>query len=213
MGNRGNFDRRAYWVVDDFEEELCRYTGAPFACAVDSCTNGLFLALKFVILRYLQSIHPKIESITIPRFTYPGVMHSIFNAGYEINFCDPESVWQKRGWFPLSPLNVIDSARNFHKNCYIGGSLQVLSFHSAKQMPSGGGAILTDDEEAYNWIQRAKNDGRAPGEYYSSGPGFHMTMTPPDAARGLWMLSRFPDKPAPLPYEPNYPDLSKLIGA
>jgi len=34
-------------IVSDFEETVADYTGAPYAVAVDSCTNALFLCLKY----------------------------------------------------------------------------------------------------------------------------------------------------------------------
>lgn len=200
--------RRAWWVIDWFEKELCDYTGAPFACAVDSCTNALFLSLLW--WKHFGDFQP--DKVCIPRFTYPGVLHSIKNVGYRIDFVNSRT-WQEDGLFYLNPFPIIDSARSIYRGCYHPHTIQCLSFHAAKQLPSGGGAILTDKEEVYNWIQQVKNDGRVPGSYGGNDiirQGWHMGMTPPDAARGLWMLSRYPDKPAPLPYEPNYPDLSLL---
>jgi hypothetical protein len=34
-------------ITAAFESELCRYTGAPYAVAVDNQSNALFLALKY----------------------------------------------------------------------------------------------------------------------------------------------------------------------
>ena len=36
-----------YDIVKMFEEEVAQYTGAPFAVAVDSCTNAVFLCCKY----------------------------------------------------------------------------------------------------------------------------------------------------------------------
>ena len=33
-------------VVTTFEEKVAKFAGSKYACAVDSCTNGIFLALK-----------------------------------------------------------------------------------------------------------------------------------------------------------------------
>ena len=43
-----------------FEEEVAEYTGAPYAVAVDSCTNALFLCCKFF----------DVDEVTIPKETY-----------------------------------------------------------------------------------------------------------------------------------------------
>ena len=34
-----------YRITEQFEEMLARYTGAPYAVAVDNCSSALFLAL------------------------------------------------------------------------------------------------------------------------------------------------------------------------
>ena len=200
--------RRAYRVVDDFEQELCDYTGARFACAVDSCTNAIFLSLAY------SKIISSADEVALPARTYPGVAHAVRNAGYDLEIrAELFGDWQGSGRYTLHPTRVVDAARTFGRNCYRTGHLQCHSFHVGKQMPSGGGAILCDDEAAYRWLQRAKNDGRAPGESFSSGPGWHMGMVPPDAARGLWMLPQLPDQLTPLRHEHGYPDLRDMTWA
>ena len=37
-----------YKIVKMFEEEVAHYTGAPYAVSVNSCTNALFLACKYI---------------------------------------------------------------------------------------------------------------------------------------------------------------------
>ena len=37
-----------YKIVQMFEEEMAHYTGAPFAVSMNSCTNALFLACKWL---------------------------------------------------------------------------------------------------------------------------------------------------------------------
>ncbi len=36
-----------YKVTEEFEQELCKYTGAKYAVTVDNMSNGLFLALYY----------------------------------------------------------------------------------------------------------------------------------------------------------------------
>lgn len=95
-------------------------------------------------------------------------------------------------------------------------TLTCLSFHAAKQLPLGrGGAVLTDSAEAYEWLRRARTDGRAPGDTdpYAVLPGFHHYMPPDIAARGLWILSRYEGRDfAPLPMD-DYPDLTAITNA
>ncbi len=198
--------RRAYRVVDDFEAELCSYTGAPFAVAVNSCTNALFLALKW------EWDQPRLrtEKLRLPRHTYIGVLQSALNAGWDVEWSAYEE-WQREGWYLLLPTEVSDSARDLRKSCFSGG-FECYSFHSAKQLPLGrGGAILTDNEESAEWFRAARMDGRPPGSDKVILPGWHMPMSPDVAARGLDILSRWNDKgysPPPLPHE-EYADLSQ----
>ncbi len=204
--------RRAYRVVDDFEAELAAYTGAPFAVAVSSCTNALFLSLVWERMRGVEG------PIRLPRRTYVGVLQSVLNAGYDVE-------WSKEPWenaYLLRPSGVVDSARLIARNRYTntkrwelgaGCSHFCLSFHSAKQLPLGrGGAILTDDPEMAEWARAARMDGRPPGGDRVIFPGYHMPLPPDTAARGLDILSRWNDagySPPPLPHT-DYPDLSLL---
>ena len=47
-------------IVEMFEETMADYTGAPYAVAVDSCTNALFLCCKYF----------GVDEVTIPAKTY-----------------------------------------------------------------------------------------------------------------------------------------------
>jgi dTDP-4-amino-4,6-dideoxygalactose transaminase len=200
---RGLDPRRAYYVVDQFERELQHYTGAKHAVTVDSCTNALFLALR------LELQNASTRQLSMPRRTYVGVMQAALNAGWIIRWHDDE--WNDN--YRMEPTRVVDSARHIARGMYEPGTLTCLSFHAAKQLALGrGGAVLTDDDAAAEWLRRARQDGRAPGdtEPYATLPGWHMYLPPPTAALGMWILTRWGDNsPAPLPPD-NYPDLSVL---
>jgi dTDP-4-amino-4,6-dideoxygalactose transaminase len=78
---------------------------------------------------------------------------------------------------------------------YIGNdALQVISFQIKKRIPIGrGGVILTDNEDAYKWLKLASYDGRDLTKPYTdpehvSMVGYHMYMTPEDAARGIILI-------------------------
>lgn len=200
--------RRAYRVVDDFEAELADYTGAPFAVAVDSCTNALLLALVY------RRETDGLDKVTLPNRTYVGVLQAALNAGYDVEWHNGQ--WQD--WYRLGGVGVVDSARRIARRMYRvhPGRLVCLSFHAAKQLPLGrGGAILTDNADAAEWFRAARMDGRPPGEPIERTvfPGYHCPMPPDVAARGLDILSRWSDRgysPPPLPHE-DYPDLSLLV--
>ncbi len=205
--------RRAYAVVDAFEAELCDYTGAPFAVAVNSCTNAIFLALTW--WRIDDCDGEGDDLVLFPRRTYVGVLQAALNAGHAIVDWDDED-WQGQGWCQFSTTPVIDAARSIGQGSYFRGTHMCLSFHAAKQLPLGrGGAILTDSAKAAEWFRAARMDGRPPGAPIEDTvfPGFHCPMPPDTAARGLDILSRWNDagySPPPLP-PTDYPDLSLLM--
>lgn len=58
-------------IVAMFEEEVAEYTNAPFAVAVDSCTNAIFLACKYL----------NVQQVSIPKKTYLSIPQSIQHAG------------------------------------------------------------------------------------------------------------------------------------
>jgi len=76
--------------VDKFEEIIAEYAGSKYAIAVDSCTNALFLSLKYC---YNKKDY-KGNTINVPKRTYVSVPMQIIHAGYNIKFIDKE--WSGR---------------------------------------------------------------------------------------------------------------------
>lgn len=171
-----------------FEEAIADYCGAPFAVAVESCTMALFLSLM-----YLKGREGRIGTIKMPARTYPGVACSILHAGGRIEFED--RVWY--GEYQLWPYPIWDAALRFKPGMYHGG-FQCLSFHIKKVLKIGrGSTILTDDKDAYEWLKKARFDGRQPiplSEDNFSMLGWNAYMQPSDAARGLQLLQALGDK-------------------
>ena len=190
-------------VVTEFERRVADYAGAPYAVAVDSCTNALFLSLVL----WKRAFDGR--WVSLPCRTYVGVAHAVVNAGYKLRFV--EYTWT--GVYTLGNTDIIDSARRFHANMYLPGTLMCLSFHWGKHLPIGrGGMILLDDEEDYRLLRRMRYDGRAEGVAPKDDtfdvPGYHMLMHPDDAARGLMLLHYVKAHNEDLPWD-DYPDLSK----
>jgi dTDP-4-amino-4,6-dideoxygalactose transaminase len=196
VGERGAFE-----VVDRFEEAVARYTGARYCVTVDSCTNAIFLALSCRMKTFtVPAVLP--WTVQVPRKTYVGVAQALLNAGFEIEWID--KTW--RGGYHLDMTGVVDMAKRFTSGMYPEMVERVpsfiplvcVSFQAGKILPIGrGGAILTDDLEAVEWLRRARHDGRAMGSWQGvTWPGWHMYMTPPDA----------PDQPTD-----DYPNLEELM--
>ena len=97
---------------------------------------------------------------------------------------------------------------------YEKGTLHCLSFHARKILNIGtGGAILTDDKDAVDWLKQARYDGRSEvplGEDNFTMLGWNMYLTPELAGRGLWLMMNMPDFNEDQKEIPDYPDLSKF---
>jgi len=168
-----------YDVVEIFEKKVAKFAGSRYAVAVDCCSHGIFLCLK-----YLNAS----GTITIPGRTYVSVPMQILHAGCRIKFEDRK--WS--GKYQLDPYPIWDAAVRWHEGMYEGG-LHVVSFQLKKRIPIGrGGMILTDDTKAASWLKRARHDGRDMSVPYIhddySTVGYHYYMTPEDAARGILLM-------------------------
>lgn len=218
-------------ITADFEEALCKYTGAPFAVALDNASNALFLALYYELNVAKWPFNNVRQPIFIPANTYPSVPCEIFHAGGRAKFWDLRDNARRfentnsfylTGPYNLHPTKVWDSALRFTHNMYLPGSHMCLSFTGPyKHLKLGkGGAILTDDEKAYKWFKKARFSGRDECSYhvddFDNEPviGWNFYMMPEIAARGLLLMGQFykqdgtpidnPDLELP------YPDLRKF---
>lgn len=201
-----------YQVVREFEKSLCDYTGAKYAVTTTSCTMSLQIVLSWFLWGKGGDQYSGIPSISIeiPKRTYVSVPMAIINAGALVHFRDEE--WL--GEYQLRPFPVWDCARWFRKGMFREGQMMTCSFHWTKQLAIGqGGCILHDNDEADEWLRRARFDGRkegiAPKDDTFTMIGHHCYMSPRDAAEGLSRLAVFKDTGGPLPND-DYPDLSKL---
>lgn len=189
-----------YKIVQMFEEEVAAYTGAPFAVAVDSCTNAIFLSCKYL----------NVKEVTIPKKTYLSVPMSILHAGGELNFEDRQ--WS--GIYQLEPYSIYDAAKRFTSNMYIPGSYMCISFHIKKLLSLGkGGMILTDNYEAVEWFKKARYEGRSEVNYKDDNVdmlGWNMYMTPQQASHGLALMQNYPEHVPDLGENNGYRDLTEF---
>lgn len=219
-------------AVRDFERDLCDYTGAPYAVAVNSCTMAILLACAYFRSRYDRF---GIGLVSLPRFTYVGVPMSVIHAGLEVSWRDEN--WQ--GEYAIDPLPVWDSARRFTSDMFnttrlystsqegrsvattahvirkAGLRVQCVSFHVSKILGhTQGGAILHNDgEELDGWLRKARFDGRTEGVPAAVDKfdmlGYHCYMSPDVATALRWKLSHLPRHKPDLPNS-DYPDLSEF---
>ena len=200
-----------YKVTEEFEEALSFYTRAPYVVTVDNQSNALFLSLMYENVKGIE--------IEIPSRTYPSVPCEIIHAGAKVKFKKVEGETLK-GAYQLYPTNIWDAALRFTHNMYIKGTHMCVSFTGPYKhfKLSKGGAILTDNYDAYLWFKRARYSGRRECSYHDDNfdmLGWNFYMMPELAARGLLLMGQFYD---PLTGKPKhfedselkYPDLSKF---
>ena len=204
-----------YKITEDFEKALSDYTGAPYVICLDNQSNGLFLSLYYehYVCKTLTS-----DTITIPSRTYPSVPCEIIHAGLKVQF---EKVKGKtlKGAYNLKGSRVWDSALRFTSDMYIPNTFMCVSFTGPYKhfKLSKGGAILTDDYDAYLWFKRARYSGRRECSYhddYFDMLGWNFYMMPELATRGLLLMGQFYNIDGSKKNTPDlelpYPDLSKF---
>lgn len=187
-------------VVTEFETQIAEYFGAPYGIAVDSCTHGVELCL-----RYTQTDH-----ITVPKNTYLSIPFLAHKLCIDL-------IWKNIDWQDYYYLTdkVIDSAVLWKPGSYIPGTFMNLSFQYQKHLSLGrGGMILTDNRDAAHQLKKMSYDGRLPNipwrEQDIETYGYHYYMTPETAQLGLNKL------PAAINTEPrqwvvnDWPDLTQM---
>jgi len=186
--------------IKDFEEQIANFFGAPYAVAVDCCTHGIELCL-----RYENS-----KLIKVPKRTYISVP-------FLSNKLNIELEWKDENWknYYYITDKIIDAAVLWEKNSYIPGTFMSLSFQYRKHLALGrGGCILTDNKKSALELKKMSYDGRLPDvpwrEQNINSYGYHYYMTPETAQLGLKKLPHAILTP-PTQWEINdWPDLTKM---
>ena len=187
-------------AITEFEQALGELTGAPFVVMTDCCTHALELCLRY----------EEVKRCRFTAFTYlsvPMTMHKL-SISYGLT-ADNEWV----GEYPILGTRIWDSARLLRTGMYRAGQMQCLSFGYSKPLDIGrGGAILLDDEVAYNKLIQQRSDGRdlriSPWQDQTVFEvGYHYRPTIEEAVRALEKLPTINQEPK---YQ-VYPDLREII--
>jgi dTDP-4-amino-4,6-dideoxygalactose transaminase len=199
--NKGYAWKDPWDIVSIFEKKVARFSGCKYAVAVDCCSHGIFLTLKFLNAKKI---------ITIPKRTYVSVPMQIRHAGCKIRF--KEIKWE--GAYRLDPFPIWDFAGRWTEGMF-NGEFNILSFQLKKRIPIGrGGMILTNNKKAYRWLKKASYDCRDLNIDYIKNKypflGWHYYMTPEDAARGILLMDKTRKKNEDTFSYVNYGDLSKF---
>ena len=186
----------------EFETALAQFAGAPRAVMTDCCTHAIELCMRY----------DQVQTCKFTPYTYVSVPMTMHKLGIKYQYLDHE--WQRWvGEYPFVETRIWDSARRLEANMYRAGQMQCVSFGHDKPLPIGrGGAILLDDETAYQALLRMRYDGRdltiSPWvEQQQFRVGYHYRPTIEEAERGLELLSGYTSQ---LPREVVYPDCRQI---
>src|ERR1035437_5998170 len=94
-------------VVDEFEKEIAIFFGAPYAVAIDSCTHGIELCLRYT----------KANKINIPKRTYLSIPFLANKMNIELSWRDEN--WQDYYTLNFDNKQIIDAAVLWKKDSYI----------------------------------------------------------------------------------------------
>ena len=189
----------SFEIITEFEQSIAEFFGSPYAVAVDSCTHGIELCLRYT----------KETKINVPKRTYLSVPFLAEKMGLEREWRDEE--WEDYYTLNYGDKRIIDAAVLWRKDSYIPNTFMCLSFQYQKHLSLGrGGVILLDNEKDFITLKKMSYDGRLPNipwrEQNIDTVGFHYYMTPETAKLGLekiknaiettpkkWLVTDWPD--------------------
>jgi len=186
-------------TITEFEKEVAKFFGAPYAVAVDCCTHGIELCLRLT----------NTSKINVPKRTYLSVPFLANKLGIELE-------WRDEDWVDYYTLNyddkrIIDAAVLWKRDSYIPNTMMSVSFQFQKHLSLGrGGMILCDNEADAKMLKKMSYDGRLPNipwrEQNIETMGYHYYMSPETAQKGLdklkdaiettprqWVVTDWPD--------------------
>lgn len=170
-------------ITEEVEEKIASYTGAKYCVLLTSCTAALHLSLEY-LKRFKIG---KNFSAYVPALTFAATATEVINSGGKVIFGDVEKDTMclkpntDKNFKVAIPVHLCgvkantdydydtyvieDSAHLIEKDqCKNNPNLVCYSFYATKNVTMGeGGAICTNDEQAYNWLKQARHHGISKG--------------------------------------------------
>lgn len=186
--------------VEEFENKIAEFFGAPYCVATDSCTSSIELCL----------VLKKAAYIMIPRRTYLSVPMLAEKLGIARYWLDKQ--WQD---YYTVHGNIFDAAVLWRKDSYIHGAMMCVSFQFQKHLSLGrGGCILLDNKEDADMLRKLRQDGREPNipwrEQNIGVIGRHYYMTEETAVLGLQKLPEAIKRTPRQWVVTDWPDLTQM---
>lgn len=135
-------------IVNDFENTICEYVGAKYACGFNSATNAIFLSL----------LNKNIE-VEVPSMIPPVVLNGILTSGNNIKFRDDVD-WVGDSYIlhDFGDYKIIDSAQKLEKDQFKleanDDDLMIFSFYPTKPVGSiDGGMIVSNDKSKIDYFK------------------------------------------------------------
>lgn len=190
-------------VVLNFENKISDFFGSKYAVAVDSCTHGIELCLRYT----------KEKKISVPKRTYLSVPFLAEKMGLDREWRDEE--WEDHYTLNYGDKKIIDAAVLWRKDSYIPNTFMCISFQYQKHLSLGrGGVILLDDEDDYIKLKKMSYDGRLPNSPWRDqdieSVGYHYYMTPETAQLGIDKLPNAIETNPKKWTVYDWPDLTKM---
>ena len=191
----------SFKAVSDFENKIAEFYGATWGVAVDCCTHGIELCLRY----------RGVDKLVVPKRTYLSVP-------FLANKLNIPLEWKDENWkdyYEIGETGIYDAAVLWKRDSYIPKSYMCISFQFQKHLSLGrGGMILTDDLVAKNELKKMSYDGRLPDVPWRNQDikniGYHYYMNPEIAQIGL---DKLPTAIETKPIEwvvTDWPDLTKM---
>jgi dTDP-4-amino-4,6-dideoxygalactose transaminase len=193
----------SFEIITEFEKSIAEFFGAPYAIAVDSCTHGIELCLRYT----------KETKINVPKRTYLSVPFLAEKMGLEREWRDED--WEDYYALNYGDKKIIDAAVLWKKDSYMPNTFMCISFQYQKHLSLGrGGVILLDNKDDFVTLKKMSYDGRLPNipwrEQNIDTVGFHYYMTPETAELGLKKLKKAIDTTPKKWIVTDWPDLTKM---
>lgn len=187
-------------TVEQFEQLIANFYGAPYAIAVDCCTHAIELCLRLTDTK-----------VTCPKQTYLSVPMTFMKLNKQWSFTDEE--WED--YYYIGETNIIDAAVYWKRNSYIPNTKMCLSFQHKKHLNLGrGGMILLDNHDEYVTLKKMRYDGRTDDKPWIEQDvdtiGYHYYMTPETAQKGIYKFASAEVTESRKWSSSDYPDLSTM---